>query len=453
VIRLLSTCVAVGLVIVGCGRNWDSFEVGKTGSGGAIGTGGAAGSGGSGLGGGTCTSGSKVCPDPISGKLACLATPSPDTGCRTSSCDPCSIPNGTAACDAQGACAVGQCSSGFADCNNDASDGCESNLNSDPRHCGACGTNCLTTQGPNSVCKSGTCATSSCAPPTADCDNDTSNGCEVDTSTDPNNCAFCTNVCNLAHASSTCSASNCVVTSCTAPYANCDSTDSNGCETNVQTDVNNCGSCGNACTQASNSVAACGLGQCTNLCLGGYADCDSNMTNGCETSVATDPENCGLCGYNCSPLYVQAAACVQGDCNYTHCAAGHGDCDGNPSNGCETNLASDSKNCGSCGNTCPNGANCTASVCVTSCELPKKLCANVCVDVTSDPTHCGSCDGVCPAPANGQATCTNSVCGISCNNGYTNCSGTCVNLQTDPTHCGSCSTACSNSQCVNGTCA
>jgi len=45
------------------------------------------------------------------------------------------------------------------------------------------------------------------------------------------------------------------------------------------------------------------------------------------------------------------------------CATGWEDCDANPSNGCETNLQTDSSNCSSCGNACPGGEECSAGVC------------------------------------------------------------------------------------------
>jgi hypothetical protein len=44
------------------------------------------------------------------------------------------------------------------------------------------------------------------------------------------------------------------------------------------------------------------------------------------------------------------------------CAAGKGDCDVNPDNGCEVTLATDAANCGTCGNSC-GGGKCAANLC------------------------------------------------------------------------------------------
>ncbi|MBO6935304.1 MAG: hypothetical protein JJ863_10015 [Deltaproteobacteria bacterium] len=54
--------------------------------------------------------------------------------------------------------------------------------------------------------------------------------------------------------------------------------------------------------------------------------------------------------------------CVGGMCQ-TACAATHGDCDLEPSNGCESELATDVANCGACGNDCGIGGQCTDGVC------------------------------------------------------------------------------------------
>jgi hypothetical protein len=84
-------------------------------------------------------------------------------------------------------------------------------------------------------------------------------------------------------------------------------------------------------------------------------------------SVQTTPldtlTNCGSCGNACSSPANGSAACVAGTCGVSSCNAGWGNCDGNVSNGCETELRSNPNNCGSCGHVCPVGFSCVASVC------------------------------------------------------------------------------------------
>jgi hypothetical protein len=46
------------------------------------------------------------------------------------------------------------------------------------------------------------------------------------------------------------------------------------------------------------------------------------------------------------------------------CEPGWADCDMMFSNGCETNIQTDSNNCGSCGVACPAGAECMNGACV-----------------------------------------------------------------------------------------
>jgi hypothetical protein len=49
-------------------------------------------------------------------------------------------------------------------------------------------------------------------------------------------------------------------------------------------------------------------GICGFACVPGFADCDRVAANGCETSIFTDPNNCGACGKAC------AGTCTQNGC-------------------------------------------------------------------------------------------------------------------------------------------
>jgi hypothetical protein len=76
------------------------------------------------------------------------------------------------------------------------------------------------------------------------------------------------------------------------------------------TDPTNCGTCGTACTIPPNASGACNAGKCGFTCLFGFADCDKNPTNGCEASVQSDINNCGVCGHVCQV----GGACNGGTC-------------------------------------------------------------------------------------------------------------------------------------------
>lgn len=83
-----------------------------------------------------CGTGKKEC------NGACVSTSDPATGCEAKSCDPCSLASATARCAPDGSCAVSACKDGFKDCNNKSSDGCEVDINTDTQNCGDCNNPC-----------------------------------------------------------------------------------------------------------------------------------------------------------------------------------------------------------------------------------------------------------------------------------------------------------------------
>jgi hypothetical protein len=90
--------------------------------------------------------------------------------------------------------------------------------------------------------------------------------------------------------------------------------------------------------------------------------------------LASDPKNCGACGKVCAAGAHTTATCEAGTCVST-CAPGFGDCNGQPDDGCEADLAKDLLDCGACGRGCAacGGTVCTDGMCdaktiVTSTE-------------------------------------------------------------------------------------
>jgi hypothetical protein len=124
---------------------------GTAGVAGASGTGGTAGSptdGGMDAG---CPTGYAECDgNPNTPCETSLALPTSCGGCTTS----CNPQNGTVHCDAVTyRCVVDTCATGYDNCDNDGSNGCESRLTDNPSHCGQCGRSC----------GGGTCTTSVCS--------------------------------------------------------------------------------------------------------------------------------------------------------------------------------------------------------------------------------------------------------------------------------------------------
>ena len=378
----------------------------------------------------------------------------------------CAYTNASATCS-NGTCAIGTCTAGFANCDGSPVNGCEVNLTSDVNNCNACGTKCPTTGG-TPVCTAGACGYSTCGAGLATCPPGAT--CATNTTNDVNNCGGCGTKCTFANAAASCVSSTCTMGACTAGSGNCDGSAANGCEVNLKTDANNCNACGTKCTFA-NASATCGNGACAmGACNAGFADCDGNPANGCEINLKTDVNNCNACNTKCSTSG-GTPTCTNGSCGIG-CAAGFGDCDSNPANGCETNLNSPT-HCGGCNTVCSstNGtATCSAGVCGITCNAGYGDCdgsaANGCeINTNTNPNYCGNCSTVCGA-INGTASCTGGVCGIACTAGYGNCDANFANgcettLATNAAHCGNCATACtytnasgvcSASVCQLGTC-
>jgi hypothetical protein len=163
-------------------------------------------------------------------------------------------------------------------------------------------------------------------------------------------------------------------------------------------------------------------GSCGNyVCCGaGQTSCGSYCAD-----LASDPYNCGACGYACHPPGpYEYGACIDGGCEYV-CAEGAVYC----GDVC-TFLGWDPNNCGACGNVCggpnpscyggacsqctpscpegwcggdgcggecacPSGMYCEYNYCYADCVFPFILCGGVCVDPTSDRYNCGGCGVQC----------------------------------------------------------
>jgi len=380
----------------------------------------------------------------------------------------CNLPDSAASC-VKGSCAVASCTGGHADCDQMASNGCEITLATDPAHCGACGNACPTTANSAATCVAGVCGSAGCASGFADCDANPQNGCETSLATDPSNCGVCGYVCpTFPNATSGCTAGVCGIASCASGFADCDKLAPDGCEVDLSTSALDCGTCGHACVTA-NGTPACAGGTCAQgSCAPGYADCDANPAGSCDTKVATDPSNCGGCGTICATHPNGTASCAGFACGVS-CNAGYADCNKALGDGCEAVLATDPANCGNCGTACPAVANgtagCSAGACgIGSCNTGYANCDNVVGDgcniqLATDVNHCGACNDACPTPPNGVAGCAASTCTLaSCNTGFGDCDGNAANgceksVLTDPMNCGGCGIVCGSGTCNGGACA
>lgn len=173
-------------------------------------------------------------------------------------CGPSKQPPNTKWTCIQGECSM-QCAPSWGDCNDAfCADGCELDLSSDPKNCGACGHACA--QGQDCVegaclCNGGTLCRGTC----------------VDLDNDPMNCGYCGNECD-------------------GP------------------------------SPSEGGGPACVSGKCSYVCNPGWADCNHKTFDGCEVNLTNDSLHCGACATKCK--FGVAQPCVEGKCLSKECESG-----------------------------------------------------------------------------------------------------------------------------------
>ena len=258
---------------------------------------------------------------------------------------------------------VGTCSGVDAAClgPTHVDDGC--NFQTDPLNCGSFHHVCMFENGMGqcamgkcqAACNPGFGPDSSKALPNCECplvnggmdtcghDNNCDGKITADTMTDPENCGACGTSCDgkFANTVPTCQTGTCVLGACYPGYTNNTGDPmKDGCNYD----------CSAECNIPFADVMCNGSGTCTFLnCKDGHYDLDMDLKNGCEYSceptntvacngkdnkcdgkinegfdVATDPDNCGVCGCACALFYPGAnTTCnvvTPGACDITNCA-------------------------------------------------------------------------------------------------------------------------------------
>jgi len=208
-------------------------------------------------------------------------------------------------------------------------------LDTDPEHCGACGSTC----GAGRVCAGGVCACASdpeCAG-VAGLDVRCCGGACTDVVGNSLNCGGCDFVCG--------SGSLCCGVACHDPAS--DPAHCGGCGLSCAAGQ---ACCGGACADTATDPLNCGA--CGVTCAAGESCCD-----GVCSALGTDPANCGFCGVACANLQ----ACCSGGCR---------------------DLTGDPAHCGGCSAACAPGESC---------------CAGGCADLESSEALCGACGTSCAA--------------------------------------------------------
>lgn len=137
---------------------------------------------------GSCDATQKTC------DARCVSKEDPGVGCGATACTPCTpAANADATCKA-GACSTA-CAPGFLDCDSDPRTGCEAKGSSDVSNCGACGNTCgsANTDLP-SKCDQGKCQLT-CRKGFGHCGTAGAAGCETDLDTNALHCGACGHSC------------------------------------------------------------------------------------------------------------------------------------------------------------------------------------------------------------------------------------------------------------------
>jgi hypothetical protein len=222
-------------------------------------------------------------------------------------------------------------------------------------------------------------------------------------------------------------------------------------------------------------VSASGAPTCIDPLAGFSEFCGAVLGSDCsgdvDASGVPGPLGGDNNGINCNQLpNVAGATCAGGGCTNLSCDPGFGDCDGDPSTGCETDLTTDSLHCGQCNAACTDGlagvasATCAGGQCNVTCDPGRANCQNAVAcsltpgptgcsvdvlvggtgrdgcetDTNTDKLNCGACGNACES-ANGVAlaNCAASTCDIvtcatdraDCDNDPTNGCETFANQQ------------------------
>ncbi|MFW5966399.1 MAG: fibrinogen-related protein [Persicimonas sp.] len=186
------------------------------------------------------------------------------------------------------------CPSGQQQCDDECT-----NLDTSSDHCGSCGYAC----DDGEACIEGECEPS-CGTGLTECGDMCTN-----TDEDPQNCGECGNECDAPeNAYPGCAEGVCGFV-CEEHWGDCNDDRSDGCELDLYDNDDNCGECGNECEAGPNGSAFCNGDTCDIECDDGYEFCDDSIEEGC-TDTDTDGDHCGACGESCSSEEV----CVEGSC-------------------------------------------------------------------------------------------------------------------------------------------
>jgi len=188
-----------------------------------------------------------------------------------------------------------------------------------------------TSCGSSAFCFNGAC--SSCSSGFANCNNQQL-GCEINLNTNSNNCGTCGNVCP----SGQCSAGSCVPV-CGGLNQDCCGGQFGTCGSGLFCDVD--GACSQQCSVSQTCIGSCKATKTFSNCNQATVN-DDSCTTGC--SFGCSGGSCKVCSFSDSSACTTSQLCSGGSCS--NCISGTANC--NQAFGCECNLDTNECSGGSC---------------------------------------------------------------------------------------------------------
>jgi len=259
----------------------------------------------------------------------------------------------------------------------DAGTECDTvDLQNDVNNCGVCGQHCVIT-GADSKCVKGKCEIDTCSPNRYDVNGDAADGCELicdgdpmadetcngeddncngkkdegfDLDTDVENCGVCGNACDLQHATSKCEAGTCKIDKCEDGWYTADGLDSTGCEYPCHLKDKNKADCDPATALPADG---CGVEVCDDVdqnCNGqineGTADANAQCDDFCGTAGCV-----GTCTFGTTQCIGSVLVCVPGVTpTLDICDGQDNNCDGQKDE--DFDFDNDPQHCGDCDTSC-----------------------------------------------------------------------------------------------------
>lgn len=368
-----------------------------------------------------CCSNAKTCEGTLAFPTKCRGSANSCVACNSLTTDGCAAATGACACGNNPPCGAGQqCVGGQCKCTSTscASGCCGPNETcvSPPTDtsCGTAGNACMACTGNTDRCTSGQCT---CGNGPACTGGQVCCAGTCKSFDDVHSCGSCGNDCTTTagvHVAASCSARQCAYACSPTNYQHCvgvmsiPPTANVNCESNLASDIRNCGACGFECQPTMNTQTAtgwaCANSKCQLTCAANRLDCNAVPSDGCE--VAFDVQHCGSCtqvcqaGANVTPTCAAGPACAFAcNTNFAHCV-GNSSVPPTANVACETNLMTDANNCGQCGNVCGADQYCNNGTC--ACDATKCTATQACLGTGHcgcDAAHCGS--GCCTALGTG----------------------------------------------------